>query len=129
MIKLNKKEKKLNIIKKIALIFASAIVGFINGFLGGGGGSLVVPCLQSFSGLEEKPAHATAIAIILPLSIVSGIIYFLRGDFILGQGLAITAGVVLGGILGAFILKAINAKLLSIMFYGIMIFAGVKMLL
>lgn len=116
-------------IKPIILALIGGIVGVINGLLGGGGGSLVVPLLQGVGGLPEKNAHASAILAILPLSIVSGVIYAGRGNFPMKSGLLITVGVVIGGALGAVMLKKINTKLLTLVFYGIMVYSGIKMLL
>ena len=39
------------------------------------------------------------------------------------------SGVVAGGILGAALLNKLSNKVLSFIFYGIMIFAGIKMVL
>ena len=56
-------------------VLGGLAVGFANGFFGAGGGMLAVPVLTFIMGLEEKKAHATALLIILPLSIISSIIY------------------------------------------------------
>ena len=57
--------KKKNNLKQWLLdaIFGS-IIGFINGFLGGGGGMVAVPLLEKIKKLDNKKAHATAIAVI-----------------------------------------------------------------
>ena len=53
--------------RKIAMCIVSLFIGAINGLFGAGGGMLAVPCLTYVWGLDEKSAHATAIAVILPL--------------------------------------------------------------
>ncbi len=115
--------------RKIIICLISGIfVGFINGIIGGGGGMIVVPVLIFLLGLEEKIAHATAIFIILPLSITSSIIYITKGNFeILNLGLT-TLGVIIGGILGSVLLNKINNTLLRFVFAFIMIVAGIKMM-
>ncbi|MGN1208128.1 MAG: TSUP family transporter [Christensenellales bacterium] len=119
------KSKKSQI---LICIISGVFVGFINGFFGGGGGMIVVPLLIFLLHLEEKVAHATAILIILPLSITSSIIYITTGGFeILNLGLT-TIGVVLGGIIGAVLLKKINNTALRFVFSFIMIVAGIKMM-
>lgn len=120
--------KKKKIIKNTALIIGGGFVGLINGLLGGGGGTIVVPLYQTAE-LETKRAHATAIATMLPLSVVSGAIYLSKGKFPLSTGLVTMAGVILGGIVGALLLKKINSKLLSVIFYGVMVYAGIKMIM
>jgi iron complex transport system substrate-binding protein len=54
------------------------LVGVLNGFLGAGGGMLAVPLLKK-QGLAQKQAHATAIAVIFPLTLVSAAVYVLGG--------------------------------------------------
>lgn len=120
----NKKKKAYNVL----LIISGFFVGIFNGLFGGGGGMVVVPAYTALARLDEKKAHATAIATILPLSIISAIVYVINGSFDLAIGLNVTIGVVVGGVVGALLLKKISNGLLALVFYGIMIAAGVKML-
>lgn len=122
------KSKKTKTFKIVVSIVGGLIVGFINGFFGGGGGMIVVPLLVFFLGLEEKKAHATAIFVILPLSITSSIIYITQGSFKLLNLSMVTIGVISGGILGSIFLKKINNKVLRIIFAAIVFIAGVKMM-
>ena len=48
--------------------------GVINGLLGAGGGMVVVPLLSAL-GVRGKKSHATALMVIVPLSLVSAILY------------------------------------------------------
>lgn len=109
-------------------LISGLFVGIINGFFGGGGGMLVVPVLVFLLKMPEKTAHATAIFVILPLSIISSIIYLINGsmnwEFLLYCGI----GFLIGGVTGALLLKKLNNKFLRIIFAIIMIAAGVKML-
>ena len=45
------------------LIIVSAVAGFINGFLGGGGGVMIVALLLSVVKIDQKNAQATALLI------------------------------------------------------------------
>ena len=76
-----------------------------------------------------KKAHATALLIILPLSITSGIIYAVFGNLNLRVGIPVGIGVVLGGVIGAFLLSKLSTKWVIIIFSVVMAGAGVKMLL
>lgn len=120
------KTKKL---KNALVVSLGSIVGFINGMLGGGGGSLVVPIYQSLLNMEQKKAHANAIITILPLCIVSSIVYLLKGDYNYYNVGLISVGVFLGGILGTFILKKANNDVLTLSFYIIMFYAGIRSIL
>ena len=121
----NLKNKKTKI---LISIIGGIFIGFINGFFGGGGGMIVVPLLIFLLGLKEKNAHATAIFIILPLSITSSIIYITKGGVNFANLGSTTIGVVLGGILGAILLNKINNKFLRVIFSLVMIVAGAKMM-
>ena len=57
--------------------FFAALVGFICGFFGGGGGLVCVPVLERVYKLPTKQAHATAIMVIFPLSVISSFIAIL----------------------------------------------------
>lgn len=122
-------EKKKEVLRTAALILSGAVTGILSGFFGGGGGMLVVPALTLIMKLTEKQAHATAIAVILPVTVVGAVTYLLRGVSA-GEGFAGTAiGVVIGGLAGAMLLNKLSNKFVSFLFYGVMIAAGIKMVL
>lgn len=114
-------------VKKWLLPLSGLFIGFINGFFGGGGGMLLVPSLRFIGGIDQKKSQATAISIILPLSLVSALIYTFKGIYDIKVGLAAGGGVILGGIAGAFLLKKLSNKYLSIIFYALMLAAGIRM--
>ncbi len=123
----NKTTKKIKHSALISVI-TGAIAGFINGIFGGGGGMVVVPMLTKLLKFKSKNSHATAILIILPLSIVSGILYFTFGNFNLRVGVPVTIGIILGGIIGAILLSKLSSKWVIIIFSIVMAVAGGKML-
>ena len=109
-------------------VLLGCLIGFINGFFGGGGGMIAVPTLSIFYGLEAKKAHASSIAVILPLSIASSVIYLLK-EKVEWLNLGVVAlGVTIGGVIGALFLKKASNKVIEYLFEGVMLFAGVKML-
>ena len=111
----------------LKVIFA-LIVGFVNGFLGGGGGLLCVPTLEKIYKLETKKAHATTIAVMFPLSIISSIIYLLSNNINLNKTFAISSGVLIGGFIGALTLKKISGCAVRWLFIIILFIAGVRMM-
>jgi uncharacterized membrane protein YfcA len=113
--------------KKITLIICGALIGFINGFFGGGGGMIVVPVLEKILKNDTKVAHATAILIILPLCIASAVVYISSGYFKLKSGIPAGSGVIIGGILGAVLLAKLNNKVIRIIFAVAMTLFGLKM--
>ncbi len=124
----DKLESKKNTKKRTVSIVSGAVSGVVNGLFGGGGGMIVVPTLCLLLKRDPQKAHATAILIILPLSILSGLFYTGFGSFNLGVGIPVCIGVVFGGVIGALLLKKLSAKWIVIIFSFVMMFAGAKML-
>ena len=122
-----KKQKsvKLGLIK----VAFAVLVGFLNGFFGGGGGLILVPVLQKIYKLETKKAHATAIMIMLPLSIVSSIIYITKNRFDVKIISFVTLGVICGGVIGANLLKKFNNCWIRWIFITVLFASGVRMIL
>lgn len=115
------------ITENIVKIAGGAAVGFINGFFGGGGGMLLVPLLEKGLKMETKRAHATAILIILPISIASAIMYIVNGYTDWPATGYISLGVVTGGLLGAWLLKKLNPTAVGVIFSLLMLAAGLKL--
>jgi uncharacterized membrane protein YfcA len=111
---------------KVYLVLTGALTGLANGFFGGGGGMIVVPLMIYLLKMKTKSAHVTALAVILPITLISALVYFIGGKFDFKIGLPSLLGVVLGGILGAWLLGKISAKWLTKIFSLVMLIAGVK---
>ena len=103
-----------------------APAGFLNGLFGAGGGVAVVPLLE-WSGLESKKAHATSIAVILPLCVFSALFY-LRGITPPWQEALwyLPLGIV-GAVLGAKFLQKVDNRLLRRIFGGIILASAVRL--
>ena len=114
-------------LKKTALVAGGVVAGFINGFLGGGGGVVIVSLLLTVLQLEQKKAQAPALLIILPLTVVSAVVYLLSGNVDWHTVLWTTLGVVAGGLLGALLLKKLKGNAVKMIFALILILGGVKM--
>ncbi|MBQ9113477.1 MAG: sulfite exporter TauE/SafE family protein [Clostridia bacterium] len=105
-------------------ILFGSLVGAANSLFGGGGGMIAVPLLQK-TGLTEKGAHATAILLILPICLLSFLIYAYNG-YASAQVLIPTAiGVSAGGFLGARLLGKLPVKAVNLTFALLQLFAGV----
>lgn len=123
-----KKEEKITSKQKILLCICGALIGLLNGFFGGGGGMICVPLLEKVLHLPNKYSHATAIVVILPISFVSAIIYMLSGNLQTIEFLTVGTGVVLGGIIGSYALKFLPSKVVRIIFAGVMLAGGIRLM-
>ncbi len=114
--------------KKIFSALCGILVGLINGTVGAGGGLVAVPLLKR-SGLSQKDSHASSIAVLLPISLVSAITYLSAGHVSLSDATPFILPSVAGALLGTFLLHKIPTELLKKIFSGFMIYAGVRLLL
>lgn len=111
---------------KIAAI--GLMTGLFNGLFGSGGGMIVVPALSLLLGVEEHDAHATALSIILPLTIVSIFIYVRNGIVDWNLTWKVALGGAMGGYIGARLLPIVPSGILRKIFAVFMIGAAVRMI-
>ena len=116
--------------RKVAKFASVALAGgLVNGLFGSGGGTLLVPGMNRVLGFETHKSHATAISVILPLSVVSAFIYS-SGVTIDWTALAcVSAGGVVGGYIGAKLLNKLSDTRLHRLFGLFMIAAAIRMIL
>ncbi len=105
------------------------LTGMLNGLFGGGGGMVAVPYLEHIAGYPAANAHATAIAAVLPATLVSAAVYLFFGLVPLAVLLPVSLGVAAGGFFGAKLLGKLDPRYTSLAFALLMLAAGVKMLL
>ncbi len=98
-------------------------VGAANSLFGGGGGMLAVPLLER-TGYQDKQAHATAILVILPVSLFSFLLYFFRGLYDFSVLIPTAIGVSFGGALGAALLGKLPTKTVNLVFAFLQAAAG-----
>ena len=98
-------------------------VGLASSLFGGGGGMLAVPLLEQ-TGLQTRAAHATAILLILPVSLLAFILYVFRGYADFNVLIPTAIGVTAGGFLGAIFLKKLPEKKVALTFAVLQAFAG-----
>ncbi len=103
--------------------FSGAAVGGANSLFGGGGGMIAVPLLVK-TGYKEKEAHATAILVILPVSLFSFLLYYFRGLYDFSVLIPTAIGVTAGGFLGAKLLGKLPAKIVNLAFAFLQLIAG-----
>lgn len=114
---------------RITLIICGAAIGLINGFFGGGGGMICVPLLEKVLKIDNKKSHSTALAVMLPITLSSVIIYLIKVSINWEMFGIVGAGFVAGGAVGALLLKKLSGKIVRLIFIGIVLIAGVRLLI
>ncbi len=112
---------------KRKLCLGGLACGLLNGFFGSGDVVVAVLILERLLKKEAKKAHATAVLIVLPLSVVSIFIYARHGFADWHVILLASIGGAIGGFLGAKILNRIPQKYIHKIFAVILLFASGRM--
>ncbi len=87
-----------------------------------------MPLLKK-TGLSQKDAQANAIAIILPITLLSAAVYLLRSNVSISDALPYIPGGLLGAVIGTKLLKKLSNKWLCRIFGGFMLWAGIRLLM
>lgn len=109
-------------------IVIGIMAGFISGFFSTGGGMLLVPSFLYFLKMEDKKARATAALCILPMVVTSGVLYYQNNYINWKIGALCAAGGIIGGYIGAKILKKLDPKYFKIAFICFLIYTSIKFL-
>lgn len=113
------------------LIVCGLAAGFVNGFLGSGGGIILIFAFALMYPAEDvKDCFVSSVMSILPMSAVSLYFYIKNGkvDFGGNSPLIFILPAVAGGISGAFLMRRISPKTLKIVFAVLMLWAGIRMI-
>ena len=111
---------------RMKYLLAGGAAGLANGFFGGGGGSVLVPLLTRYCGMDQRRAFATSVAVILPLCLLSVVVYFIRGGLELSAAWPYLAGGTVGGWLGGKLFKGVRVDWLRRGFGLLLIYGGVR---
>ena len=114
--------------KHIINLFFGFFVGFVNVVVGACGGVVAVESLK-FSGFDQTKAHATAISIIMPLSLLSTAMYLIYDKVSLSDSYVYILPGIVGSLIGAHLLPKVPQKVLGKIFNVFMIYAGIRMLI
>lgn len=117
------KEKNKKFLK---LVLIGLIAGLICGFFSTGGGLILVPAFSYILKMNAKKSRGTSIFCILPMVLTSSIFYY-KGHYI-DWKVAILCGIggIIGGYIGAKLLKKLPEKYLKIAFTIFIIYIAIR---
>lgn len=118
--------KSEEIMKKNIVI--GIMAGLISGFFSTGGGMLLVPTFLYLYKLEDRKARATSSVCILPMVLTSGIFYYQNNYIDWKIALLCATGGIIGGYIGAKLLKNLNEKYFKLAFIIFLIYTSIKFL-
>jgi hypothetical protein len=113
----------------LILISIGILAGMLSGFVGVGGGMVIVPALIYFLGLTQFQAQGTSLALMIPPIGILAVMNYWKADNV-NVHYAIIIGItfIIGGYLGSkLVLKLPEAKV-KLIFGIIMFYASVRMM-
>lgn len=103
----------------LALIGVAA--GFLSGLFGVGGGTLIVPALVLWLGVNQRLAAGISVTAILPTSIVGATTYAVQGNVDWIAAIALAVGIIFGAQLGSALLQKLNLSVIQWAFLGFLV--------
>jgi uncharacterized membrane protein YfcA len=126
MIRNKKNETKLNIPSKNKLAFVGFMVGIVTGFLGAGGGFLIIPALIFFAALPMKQAIGTSLFIIAVNAMIGFIGDLINNVHLNFQFLILFSVIAIIGIfIGTYLSKKVDGNKLKPAFGWFVLVAGI----
>ena len=105
------------------------IAGFLSGLFGVGGGLLIVPVLTLALGMDQRLAHGTSLAAVLPIA-VSGLVGFaIEGSVDYQVALALIGGAMLGAVAGTRALHVLPTAVLARGFAVLLVLSAIRLML
>ena len=110
--------------KLLFLILIGLAAGLLSGFIGVGGGIIIIPLLMIFLGMSQHQAQGTSLAVMLPpIGILAAWNYHKAGFVDWKFALIISATFIIGGYISSNWAVNIDVKSLK-KFFGIMLVIG-----
>jgi uncharacterized membrane protein YfcA len=113
----------------IILIVIGLLAGVLSGFVGVGGGLLMIPLLMLFLGLSQFEAQGTAlVAMLPPIGILAAMNYFKSGYVKWEYAVVIALTFVIGGYFGSKMSLSLNPTTVRKIFGVVMFSAAIKLM-
>ena len=100
------------------------LAGFLSGLFGVGGGILIVPGLVLLLGMEQRLAHGTSLAAIVPIAVAGVAGYALAGAVDWAAGALLIVGAAVGALIGTGALRKISERSLRVLFAVFLLLAA-----
>lgn len=114
----------------IPIILLGLIAGIFSGFIGLGGGVIVVPALVMFFGLSQHTAQGTTLAMMIPpIGLLAAWTYYQHGYIDLKIAGFLIIGFIFGGYFGAKLALILPKEIMQKAFGFSIILIGIRMLI
>lgn len=114
----------------LILIIIGLVAGVMSGFVGVGGGVVIVPALVYFLGLTQHQAQGTSLFIlVLPVGILAVMNYTKTANINWNYGIVIAIAFVIGGYFGSKLSLKLSPSVVKLSFGLLMAFVSFKLIL
>lgn len=111
----------------LIIIVVGVAAGFLSGLFGVGGGILIVPGLVLVTKMDQRLAHGTSLAAVLPISAASLLSYWLHDNVDWPVSLYLVIGAVGGAVLGTRLLNVLPHRTLGIAFALMLVVSAIRL--
>ncbi len=113
----------------LILVLIGLIAGVMSGFVGVGGGIVVVPALIFFIGLTQHQAQGTSLALLMtPVGMFAVYNYYKSGNVKVDYALYIALGFLFGAFLGSKVALKLPPDIIKKVFGAFMLIVALKMI-
>ncbi len=113
----------------IILVLIGITAGILSGFIGIGGGIIIVPGLIYLLGFTQIQAQGTSLALMLPpIGILAFMHYYKAGNVDLKVAGVVAVTFVVGGFFGAKLAHKLDQNIVKIIFGAIMLLISIKLI-
>lgn len=106
------------------------LAGTCSGFLGIGGGTIIIPVLVYVFGLTQHQAQGTTLALMIPpIGLLAALKYYYEGNVNIQIAIFICLGFFIGGLLGAHLVTSVPEQILKKIFGLFLVGVALKMIL
>lgn len=113
----------------LKLLVIGAVAGLCGGYVGVGGGFIMVPLFVSWLGIPMRLASGTSLMAVFLLAIPGVVEQALLGNIHYSVGIAMALGTVPGAILGAGLVRRVPERTLRFLFAGFLAVMACMLLL
>lgn len=119
----------MNLTLVISLVIIGLLAGVLSGFMGVGGGVVMIPLMMLFLGFDQHEAQGMSLAVLaVPVTFIAAYTYHSSGHPINWKfALVIAIFFVVGGYLGSKVAVSINQNMLKKIFAVVLVIAAIKM--
>ncbi|MDG1260981.1 MAG: sulfite exporter TauE/SafE family protein [Flavobacteriales bacterium] len=119
----------MDIQQLLILLAIGILAGMLSGFIGIGGGVVIVPALIYFMGMSQFQAQGTSLAMMLPpIGILAFMNYYKSGHINLQYAGVIAIAFIIGGFLGSKIALKMNPTVIKFIFGIIMLYVSFRLI-